>query len=149
MIDLAALRADPAFFTQAWANRGMSVDVTALLQADEAIRQQKFAAEKKKAEQNQASKGIAAVAKAGGAADGAGPRAALRRTVLGAAGSEAGPAVAGRGLNVDALSRAAAAGRALRVGGAGAGGARGTASEEGAAEHGNERATRDHLSFAT
>ena len=66
MIDLAALRADPAFFTQAWAHRGMSVDVTALLQADEAIRQQKFAAEQKKAEQNQASKGIAAVAKAGG-----------------------------------------------------------------------------------
>lgn len=66
MIDLAALRADPAFFTQAWANRGMSVDVTALLQADEAIRQQKFAAEQKKAEQNQASKSIATVAKAGG-----------------------------------------------------------------------------------
>jgi len=66
MIDLAALRADPALFTHAWANRGMSVDVAALLQADEAIRQQKFAAEQKKAEQNQASKSIAVVAKAGG-----------------------------------------------------------------------------------
>ena len=66
MIDLAALRADPAFFHQAWANRGLSVDVTALLQVDEAIRQQKFAAEQKKAEQNLASKNIAGIAKAGG-----------------------------------------------------------------------------------
>lgn len=66
MIDLAALRADPAFFTQAWAARGLTVDVAGLLQADERIRQQKFAAEQKKAEQNQASKGIAAVAKSGG-----------------------------------------------------------------------------------
>ncbi len=66
MIDLAALRADPDFFKQAWAARGVTVDLAGLLQADEGIRLQKHSAEQKKAEQNQASKNIATLAKAGG-----------------------------------------------------------------------------------
>ncbi len=66
MIDIAALRADPQFFIAAWAARGLSVEVAGLLAADEQVRQLKFAAETKKAEQNQVSKQIGAVAKAGG-----------------------------------------------------------------------------------
>ena len=66
MIDIAALRTDPAFFIAAWAARGLTVDTAALLATDEQVRQLKFAAETKKAEQNQVSKQIGAVAKAGG-----------------------------------------------------------------------------------
>lgn len=66
MIDIAALRADPEFFIAAWAARGLSVEVSALLATDEQVRQLKFTAETKKAEQNQVSKQIGAVAKAGG-----------------------------------------------------------------------------------
>lgn len=66
MIDIAALRADSASFIAAWTARGLTVDVAALLAIDEQVRQLKFAAETKKAEQNQVSKQIGAVAKAGG-----------------------------------------------------------------------------------
>ncbi len=66
MIDIAALRADPAFFIKAWEDRGLTIKVAELLIADEQVRQLKFAAETKKAEQNQVSKQIGAVAKAGG-----------------------------------------------------------------------------------
>ena len=66
MIDLAALRADPAHFRQAWEARRQVVDVAALLALDERVRQLKHAAETKLAEQNQASKSIGQIAKAGG-----------------------------------------------------------------------------------
>ena len=66
MIDIAALRANPDHFKRAWEARGQSVDLSALLAIDEQVRQLKFQAETKKAEQNQASKSIAAVAKSGG-----------------------------------------------------------------------------------
>jgi seryl-tRNA synthetase len=68
MIDLAALRKDPAAFRTAWTARGLSVDVDALLAADARVRDLKFKAESTKAEQNAASKAIGAAAKQGGAA---------------------------------------------------------------------------------
>jgi seryl-tRNA synthetase len=68
MIDLAALRKDPAAFRTAWTARGLSVDVDALLAADVRVRDLKFKAESTKAEQNAASKAIGAAAKQGGAA---------------------------------------------------------------------------------
>ena len=66
MIDLAALRQNPTAFQTAWDDRGQVASASDLLAIDEQVRALKFQAESKKAEQNQASKGIAAVAKAGG-----------------------------------------------------------------------------------
>jgi seryl-tRNA synthetase len=65
MIDLAALRKDPAFFRQAWASRGASVDLDALLALDEQVRGLKTGFETAKAEVNAASKAIGAAAKGG------------------------------------------------------------------------------------
>ena len=66
MIDLAALRSAPDTFAKAWAVRGLTVDIPALLALDERVRALKFQSETKKAEQNAASKSIGAIAKAGG-----------------------------------------------------------------------------------
>ena len=66
MIDLAAFRADPQRFRDAWAARGASVDADALLALDARVRELKFRSETLKAEQNAASKAIGAAAKAGG-----------------------------------------------------------------------------------
>ena len=65
MIDLAALRKDPAFFRQAWASRGAAVELDALLALDEQVRQLKTGFETAKAEINAASKAIGAAAKSG------------------------------------------------------------------------------------
>jgi seryl-tRNA synthetase len=65
MIDIAALRADPACFTAAWNDRGLSVDVAALVAADEAVRKAKFEAERLRAEANAAAKDIGAAARRG------------------------------------------------------------------------------------
>jgi seryl-tRNA synthetase len=65
MIDLAALRKDPAFFRQAWASRGASVDVDALLALDNQVRHLKTGFETAKAEVNAASKAIGVAAKSG------------------------------------------------------------------------------------
>jgi seryl-tRNA synthetase len=65
MIDLAALRKDPAHFRQAWAARGASVDLEALLALDEQVRHLKTGFETAKAEVNAASKAIGAAAKSG------------------------------------------------------------------------------------
>lgn len=66
MIDLAALRSAPDTFAKAWAVRGLTVDIPALLALDERVRALKFQSETKKAEQNAASKSIGSIAKAGG-----------------------------------------------------------------------------------
>jgi seryl-tRNA synthetase len=68
MIDLTALRAAPQRFRQAWGERGLAVDLDALLALDEAVRGLKFKAESLKAEVNAASKEIGKAAKAGGEA---------------------------------------------------------------------------------
>ncbi|HAT11823.1 MAG TPA: hypothetical protein DCS97_14815, partial [Planctomycetes bacterium] len=68
MIDLAALRKDPATFRKAWGDRGASVDVDALLAQDTQVRELKTRTESLKAELNAASKAIGPLAKAGGAA---------------------------------------------------------------------------------
>lgn len=68
MIDLAALRKDPATFRQAFADRGASIDLDALLAQDARVRELKTRAESLKAELNAASKAIGAAAKQGGAA---------------------------------------------------------------------------------
>lgn len=68
MIDLTALRAAPQRFRQAWSDRGLAVDLDALLALDEAVRGLKFKAESLKAEVNAASKEIGKAAKAGGEA---------------------------------------------------------------------------------
>jgi seryl-tRNA synthetase len=68
MIDLAALRKDPATFRKAWGDRGASVDVDALLAQDTQVRDLKTRTESLKAELNAASKAIGPLAKAGGAA---------------------------------------------------------------------------------
>lgn len=65
MIDLAALRKDPAFFRQAWAARGAAVDLDALLALDQQVRELKTGFETAKAEVNTASKAIAMAAKSG------------------------------------------------------------------------------------
>ncbi|HEX3133326.1 MAG TPA: aminoacyl--tRNA ligase-related protein, partial [Planctomycetota bacterium] len=65
MIDLAALRKDPAFFRQAWASRGAAVDLDALLALDQQVRELKTGFETAKAEVNAASKAIAMAAKSG------------------------------------------------------------------------------------
>ncbi|MCK6490940.1 MAG: serine--tRNA ligase [Planctomycetes bacterium] len=68
MIDLTALRAAPQRFRQAWSDRGLAVDLDALLALDEVVRGLKFKAESLKAEVNAASKEIGKAAKAGGEA---------------------------------------------------------------------------------
>lgn len=68
MIDLAALRKDPAIFRKAFADRGAAIDVDALLAQDAKVRELKTRAEGLKAELNAASKAIGAAAKQGGAA---------------------------------------------------------------------------------
>ena len=68
MIDLAALRADPARFRNAWLDRGLTVDVEALLAQDEAVRTLKHRTETIRAEVNAASAAIGKAAKAGGEA---------------------------------------------------------------------------------
>jgi seryl-tRNA synthetase len=65
MIDIAALRKDPAHFRKAWEDRGAPVDVDALLARDARVRELKTRAESLKAEQNQASKAIGQAAKSG------------------------------------------------------------------------------------
>jgi seryl-tRNA synthetase len=66
MIDIAAFRADPEAFAQAWRRRGLDVDVAALSGLEERVRQLKAKAETLRAEANTASKAIGKVAKAGG-----------------------------------------------------------------------------------
>lgn len=68
MIDLAALRKDPATFRQAWGDRGAPIDCDALVALDARVRELKTRAEALKAELNQASKAIGGAAKQGGAA---------------------------------------------------------------------------------
>jgi seryl-tRNA synthetase len=68
MIDLAALRKDPATFRKAWQDRGSPVDVDALVAQDAQVRELKTQAERLKAELNAASKAIGLAAKQGGAA---------------------------------------------------------------------------------
>jgi seryl-tRNA synthetase len=65
MIDLAHLRKDPGFFRTAWAARGASVDVDALLALDAQVRELKTSGETAKAEVNSASKAIGMAAKSG------------------------------------------------------------------------------------
>jgi seryl-tRNA synthetase len=65
MIDLAALRKDPAFFEAAWRARGAAVDVAALLALDSKVRELKTAFETAKSEVNAASKAIGMAAKNG------------------------------------------------------------------------------------
>jgi seryl-tRNA synthetase len=65
MIDLAALRKDPAHHRQAWADRGAAVDLDALLALDQQVRELKTGFETAKAEVNAASKAIGMAAKGG------------------------------------------------------------------------------------
>jgi seryl-tRNA synthetase len=65
MIDLAHFRKDPAFFRQAWADRGQPAEVDELLAADARVRELKTRTETTRAEQNAASKAIGQAAKAG------------------------------------------------------------------------------------
>ena len=65
MIDLAALRKDPAHFRQAFADRGAVVDLEALLVLDHQVRELKTGFETAKAEVNAASKAIGMAAKNG------------------------------------------------------------------------------------
>ncbi len=65
MIDLAALRKDPAFFRQAWASRGAVVDVDALLELDRQVRALKTTYESISAERKTVSLAIGAAAKSG------------------------------------------------------------------------------------
>jgi seryl-tRNA synthetase len=65
MIDLAHFRKDPAFFRQAWIDRGQPADVDKLLAADAKVREFKTRTETTRAEQNAASKAIGQAAKAG------------------------------------------------------------------------------------
>ena len=66
MIDIAALRADPASFEDAWNKRGLSVDVTALLALDEEVRHLKAESESLRNQVNVASREIGEVARSGG-----------------------------------------------------------------------------------
>lgn len=65
MIDLVQLRAEPRQFANAWENRGLTVDVDALLDLDSTVRQLKTDSETKRAEANAASKAIGQAAKEG------------------------------------------------------------------------------------
>ncbi len=65
MIDLAALRKDPAHFRHAWNARGAVVDLDALLALDQQVRELKTGFETAKAEVNAASKAIGMAAKNG------------------------------------------------------------------------------------
>ncbi len=65
MIDLTQLRTDPQHFADAWKNRGMTVDVDALLASDAEVRRLKTDAEAKRAEAKSASKAIGQAAKEG------------------------------------------------------------------------------------
>ena len=65
MIDLAALRKDPAHFRAAWGARGANIDVDALLALDAQVRELKTAFETAKAAVNAASKAIGMAAKNG------------------------------------------------------------------------------------
>ena len=65
MIDLNILRAEPQQFATAWQNRGMTVDVEALLALDADVRRLKTDSEAKRAEANAASKAIGKAAKEG------------------------------------------------------------------------------------
>ena len=65
MIDLNMLRAEPKHFADAWQNRGMTVDVDALLALDADVRRLKTESESKRAEANAASKAIGKAAKEG------------------------------------------------------------------------------------
>lgn len=67
MIDLAALRKDPALFAKAWHDRGAEVDVDALVALDREVRRLKTEGESRQAEANAASKAIGAAARGGGA----------------------------------------------------------------------------------
>ena len=66
MIDLARLRQEPDNLAAAWRNRGLEVDVDALVALDAEVRQLKQQAETIRAEANQASKAIGQVAREGG-----------------------------------------------------------------------------------
>ncbi|TVR43761.1 MAG: serine--tRNA ligase [Planctomycetota bacterium] len=65
MIDLAAFRAAPETFAQAWKDRGESVSVDDLLASDAEVRRLKTQAEGKRAEANEASKAIGQAAREG------------------------------------------------------------------------------------
>ncbi|MBA3685251.1 MAG: serine--tRNA ligase [Planctomycetes bacterium] len=65
MIDLAHFRKDPAFFRAAWSDRGVNVDVDALLAIDVQVRELKLQGETTQAELNGASKAIGQAAREG------------------------------------------------------------------------------------
>jgi len=65
MLDLTSLRADAEHYRRSWSDRGLEVDVNALLALDERVRGLKHRAETLKAEVNNASKAIAQAARSG------------------------------------------------------------------------------------